>query len=318
MGVFHGGFCILIKPAFCIGVLRRSSLGLAFFPLSLDTIHFGVLGVLFSHHHGSGDLPVTTIKSLNGSRFPRVHQRKRISTYRTTCGGARGCGTGGRLGLGWLVGWLVGVVFSFATLVFSSFAVGGYIGANISERGRVGKDIVRFLLWNLGELVFFRIGSGRPGRGLVEELVDISCVFFVLFCFLCPVSSSSLVHFPPIFWLRCIMGCGGRPRLASTSISLFLFLSFFPVWISRDCISDMGFFKAGKGGDPFAFACLGSLGFACLEASFLFYFASNTVIFVWGLVGLGWQSISGNSGAGVQWKRCCCCLFVLCVCVCVL
>lgn len=39
----------------------------------------------FSHHHGSGDLSFITIKSPNGSRVKRVHQKKkRISTYRTT------------------------------------------------------------------------------------------------------------------------------------------------------------------------------------------------------------------------------------------
>ena len=65
-GVFHGGFASSSNQPFASasydGVLRVC------FSLSLDTIHFGVLGVLFSHHHGSGDFPITTIKSLHGSR----------------------------------------------------------------------------------------------------------------------------------------------------------------------------------------------------------------------------------------------------------
>jgi hypothetical protein len=75
-------------------------------------------------------------------------------------------------------------------LVFSIFlgpTLGKYLGA-----GRVGKDIVRFLwLGNLSELVF-PVWFG--GRGLVEELVDISL-------FSCSVLFSCLS-----FWLRCIMG----------------------------------------------------------------------------------------------------------------
>jgi hypothetical protein len=133
-GRFPRRFCILIKPAFCIGVSRRSSAGLLFCFRSIPYIWaFGAV-CSFSHHHGSGDLSFITIKSPNGSRVKRVHQKKRISTYRTTFR---------RKGWGCLF-YDIGVLD----------LLGGYMGEYLGV-GAGWQDIVRvLLLGNLRELVF--------------------------------------------------------------------------------------------------------------------------------------------------------------------
>lgn len=76
-GRFPRRFCILIKPAFCIGVLRRSSAGLLFLFLSIPYIW--CLGVLFSPSSRKRRLSIITIKSPNGSR---VHEFIKEKEYR--------------------------------------------------------------------------------------------------------------------------------------------------------------------------------------------------------------------------------------------
>ena len=195
MGVFHGGFASssnqLFASASYDGVLRVC------FSLSLDTIHFGVLGVLFSHHHGSGDFPIITIRSLH-----TVHERKRTWTYRTTWGGLAGCG------------------FLFGLLrPWCSRSSWGLHWANISVRGGLAKTLCGFCGWGISVSWYFRFGSAEGGwlRSWLTFPFFLALFFSRVYPFGFAVS-----------WVD-----GGRLRLASTLISFY-----FPVWISRDCISD--------------------------------------------------------------------------------
>ena len=108
--------------------------------------------------------------------------------------------------------------------------LGGYIGQYLGA-GRVGKDIVRFLwLGNLSELVF-PVWFG--GRGLVEELVDISL-------FSCSCSFSRVYSFGFVVSWVDVGGCGLLPLLYPS-----IFLSGFLGTASR--------IRFTAGGETFAF-----------------------------------------------------------------
>lgn len=109
-GVFRGGFAsssnLLFASVSHGGVLRVC------FLFSFDTIHLVFGGVLFSHHHGSGDLSFITIKSPNGSRVNEFTKKKKEYRHIERL-------FGGRVG---------GVCFT--TMVFSIFLAATW--ANIS------------------------------------------------------------------------------------------------------------------------------------------------------------------------------------------
>ncbi|KAK4118709.1 hypothetical protein N657DRAFT_329593 [Parathielavia appendiculata] len=128
-GRFLGGFASSSSQLFAS--VSAEFVGFAF---HLDTIYLVFRASLFFVITEAAISLIITIKSSNGSRVNEL-ERKRISTYRTTCDG-----------------WERGAVCFLGCWCFS-ILLGGYMGEHLGV-GRIGKDIVRFLLGNLSELVF--------------------------------------------------------------------------------------------------------------------------------------------------------------------